>query len=143
MQDDAPLRRPLPALDDTNRFFWTSGADGRLRMLRCSACQTYVHPPRPTCPTCHHADLEPHEVSGRATVVGWTINHHQWHPAFEPPYNIAVVALDDDPSLRLTTNLILTDPDDIELGLAVEVQFLECDDVWLPLFRPIPHGEAG
>ena len=37
-------------------------------------------------------------MSGRATVVGFTVNHHQWLPGFEPPYVIANVALDEDPT---------------------------------------------
>ena len=46
----------LPLLDDENRFFWTSGADGRLRFLRCQACGYYLHPPLPRCPTCGSGD---------------------------------------------------------------------------------------
>lgn len=45
-----PAIRLLPRLDDTNRFFWTSGADGRLRFLRCAACRRYLHPPSPAVP---------------------------------------------------------------------------------------------
>jgi uncharacterized OB-fold protein len=39
--------RVQPALDDENRFFWTSGEDGRLRFLRCQTCGYYLHPPLP------------------------------------------------------------------------------------------------
>ena len=34
---DAPFRI-LPRVNDENRFFWTSGEDGRLRFLRCDDC---------------------------------------------------------------------------------------------------------
>ena len=46
---DVPFRI-LPKLDDGNRFFWTSGADGRLRFLRCQDCGYFIHPPQPICP---------------------------------------------------------------------------------------------
>ena len=75
-------------------------------------------------------------VSGRATVVGYTVNQHQWHPDLPPPYVIAVVALAEDPSVRLTTNIVGCDDGDVAVGLEVQVRFEQCDDVWLPLFEP-------
>src|SRR5690606_3660409 len=37
---------------------------------------------------------------------------------------------------RLTTNIVDADPDELTLGMAVEVVFQQEQDVWLPLFRP-------
>ncbi len=73
-------------------------------------------------------------MSGRATVVGITVNHQQWHPDFTPPYAIAVVALADDPTVRLTTNIVGDDALETRVGDEVEVRFEQHDDVWLPLF---------
>jgi acetyl-CoA acetyltransferase len=75
-------------------------------------------------------------VSGRATVIGFTVNHHQWHPDLEPPYVIANVALDEDASVRLTTNIVGCDPDAVHIGQRVHVRFEPQEDVWLPLFEP-------
>src|SRR5205085_1544912 len=82
--------RVLPRVTPDNEFFWTSGADGRLRFLRCDECNYYVHPPSPICPECLSKRLTPTPVSGRATVATFTINHQQWMPALEPPYVIAI-----------------------------------------------------
>ena len=127
---------PLPALGGFDEFFWLSGADGRLRFLRCSTCGAFVHPPRPGCPACQGDALAPTEVSGRARLQAWTINHQQWHPAFAPPYVLAIVAIDEDPRVRLTTRLVDCTEEQLELDLPVEVVFEQHDDVWLPLFRP-------
>ena len=51
MVGDAPFRI-LPRVNEENRFFWTSGDDGRLRFLRCDQCGFFVHPPSPICPEC-------------------------------------------------------------------------------------------
>jgi acetyl-CoA acetyltransferase len=75
-------------------------------------------------------------VSGRGTVIGFTVNQHEWHPAFEPPYAIAVVALEEDPGVRLTTMMVGGDPTDVAIGQEVSVRFEHHDDVWLPLFAP-------
>jgi len=128
--------RPLPQLTPFNEWFWTSGSDGKLRIQRCADCSAYVHPPVPICPACHSRSGEPSVVSGRATVVGFTVNARQWLPDFEPPYVIANVALAEDPSVRLTTNIVGCDPDAVHIGQEVAVCFEQHDDVWIPLFEP-------
>jgi len=128
--------RPLPELTSATEWFWTSGADGRLRVQRCTACATLVHPPVPICPACRSTAWEPTLVSGRGSVIGFTVNEHRWHPAFEPPYAIAVVALAEDPGVRLTTSIVGCAPDEVHVGQAVVVRFEQHEDVWLPLFEP-------
>lgn len=131
--------RPLPQLTPVNEWFWTSGADGRLRVQRCDDCATFVHPPVPICPSCRSRAWSPTEVSGRATVIGFTVNHQQWLPGFAPPYVIANVALEDAPEVHLTTNLVDVDPLDPDatfIGQVVEVRFEPVEDVWVPLFAP-------
>lgn len=135
MTADGPAFRLLPRLEPENEFFWTSGADGVLRFLRCAACRTYVHPPSPVCPECLSRDLAPEAVSGRATLVAHTLNVHGWIPGSEP-YLIGLVAIDEQPDVRLTTNLVGVEPEDVTTGMALEVTFEPNDDVWLPLFRP-------
>jgi uncharacterized OB-fold protein len=79
-------------------------------------------------------------VSGRATVVAHTVNVHGWIPGSEP-YVIGLVAINEQESVRLTTNLIDVEPEDIRTGMAVEVVFEENDDVFLPLFRPVAEAD--
>jgi acetyl-CoA acetyltransferase len=73
-------------------------------------------------------------VSGRATVIGFTVNRHPWLPAFPPPYVIANVVLDEDPTVHLTTNIVDCDPGEVRVGAEVTVRFERHEDVWLPLF---------
>ncbi len=130
------MTRPLPELTFATEWFWTSGADGRLRIQGCSACGRLVHPPVPICPYCRSRESAPIVVSGRGSVVGYTVNHHRWHPAFEPPYVIAVVAIAEEASVRLTTSIVGCDPEEVHIGQEVQVRFEQCEDVWLPLFEP-------
>lgn len=133
--------RPLPHLTDENEFFWTSGADGVLRFQECQGCQSLIHPPAPVCRYCRGRDIGVREVSGRATLAGFTVNHRFSVPGMPAPYVIAQVAIVEDPRVRLTTNIIDSDPEELKLGQAVEVVFEHNEDVWLPLFRPVPGGE--
>ncbi|HLN16137.1 MAG TPA: Zn-ribbon domain-containing OB-fold protein [Acidimicrobiales bacterium] len=133
MTANGPPFRLLPRLETDNEFFWTSGADGRLRFLRCQSCGRYLHPPVPRCPACGAADLAPEPVSGRATVTSFTVNYQQWLPDSEP-YIIAWVTIAEQDDVRLTTNLVDLEPDEVEIGMPVQVVFEQVEDVYLPLF---------
>jgi uncharacterized protein len=142
MVASGPMLRLLPRLSDDVAFYWTSGADGTLRLLRCNACGYFIHPPSPVCPRCLSRDLGPEQVSGRGRLESFTVNYQQWIPGSDP-YIIAWVSLEEQPELRLTTNLVGVEPDDVEIGMPVRVIFEENEDVFLPLFTPVQaEGDA-
>jgi uncharacterized protein len=128
--------RVLPTLDESSAFFWTSGADGRLRLLRCASCAYLLHPPAPLCPRCHSRDVAPAEVSGRGTLHSFTVNHQPWDGVGDT-YVIGLVSLEEQPDVRLTTNIVGIDPDAVRIGMPVEVVFEDHEPIFLPLFRPV------
>ncbi|MEC4762985.1 OB-fold domain-containing protein [Mycobacterium sherrisii] len=133
--------RPLPQVTPENEFFWTSGADGKLRLQACRACDSLIHPPAPVCRYCRSQDVGMRAVSGKATLAGFTVNERFSLPGLAAPYVIAQVAIAEDPRVRLTTNVVDCDIDRLELGQQVEVVFQQVQDVWFPLFRPVPDAE--
>lgn len=130
--------RVLPRITPENEHFWIGGAEAALRFLRCRACGYWVHPPSPLCPACLSRDLAPEAASGRATLHTFTVNHQPWYPGFDPPYVVAIVELPEQPGLRLTTNIVNCDPEDVRIGMPLRVVFEQHDDVWLPMFEPDP-----
>jgi uncharacterized OB-fold protein len=129
----------LPEVTPRNQSFWQSGADGVLRFLRCEACATFVHPPAPVCPVCLARALAPAAVSGRGRVVTYTLCHKAWIPGEPVPYCIAIVELEDQVGLRLTTNIVGCAPETVHIGMPVSVVFEAHEDVYLPLFQPAPE----
>ncbi|HMC52172.1 MAG TPA: OB-fold domain-containing protein [Acidimicrobiales bacterium] len=134
---DKPFR-VLPRVTGENEHFWRGGAAGELRFLRCRDCGQYVHPPAPICPRCLSKDLGPEAVSGRARVATFTVNHQAWYPGLDPPYVIAIVEIEEQPDVRLMTNILNCEVDRVEIGMPVTVTFEQHDDVWIPLFEPSP-----
>jgi uncharacterized OB-fold protein len=133
--------RLQPLVDDENRHFWEGGAEGELRFLCCKACRTFVHPPTSVCPECLGRELSAQAVSGCAVVHTFTVNRHPWIPGFDPPYVVAIVELPEQEGLRLTTNVVGCEIDDVEIGMPVRVRFEELEDgAWLPLFEPAGGG---
>jgi acetyl-CoA acetyltransferase/uncharacterized OB-fold protein len=137
-----PSDRPLPALTERNKFFWTSGADGRLRLQRCQTCRSLQHPPVPECRHCGSRALEVTAVSGSGVVQSCTINQQPWSSALSAPYSVAVVAIDEDPRVRITTNIVGCDPEEVHIGMPVRAVFEHSEDVWVPLFEPAGGAES-
>jgi uncharacterized OB-fold protein len=128
--------RVLPRVTDQNRHFWTGGAEGKLQFLRCRPCGTWVHPPAPVCPACLSRDVSASAVSGRARVLTVTLNHQPWVPGPDHPYAIAIVEIEEQPGLRLMTNIVNCPPEEVRIGMPLRVVFEAHGDVYLPLFEP-------
>lgn len=141
MTERAASARPCPGGGELDHEFWTGGADGELRMLRCQQCRHLVHPPTLRCPWDHHDDLRWEALSGRGRVESWTESRYAWVAGIEAPYLVALVTVDEDPTARILTNLVDVVADDVAIGMPVEVVFEpvaddEGGEVHLPLFRP-------
>ncbi|MDB5447345.1 MAG: hypothetical protein JWQ97_2662 [Phenylobacterium sp.] len=127
--------RILPAITEMNQYFWGGGADGRLHILRCGACATWIHPYAARCPQCRSAEVAPQPVSGRGKVVGFTVNHQPWIAGVPVPYVVAIVELDEQANIRLMTNLPRTPIEDVRVGLPVKVYFEPNGEIFVPLFE--------
>lgn len=70
----------------------------------------------------------------------FTINHQAWMPGPELPFAVAIVEIEEDPSIRLTTNIVGCSPEEVTVGMPVRVVFEhhpdDDGDVWIPLFEP-------
>lgn len=133
----APALRPRPAVNRDNAFFFEGAQQHRLLIQRCTACSVLRHPPGPCCPECGSLEWDAVEAGGRGHVYSFVVNHHPRHPAFDSPYLVAVVELDE--GTRLITNLTGVAPDDVTIGMPVVLDWLAADpDLTLPVFRPAP-----
>jgi uncharacterized OB-fold protein len=140
---DAGMVPPLPAAGPLTAFFWDAVNDHRLAILRCTQCGHYVHYPRPICNLCLGEELEPTDVSGRGTLYAWTVVMQAFHAYFvdKIPYVLAIVELEEQAGLRLTTSLVDCAQDELRTGMPVVVRFAEvAPGVTLPYFRPAGVG---
>jgi uncharacterized OB-fold protein len=128
---------PVPQITDQNGAFWTGGRDGELLIIRCTSCGYWIHPPTPRCPHCLTDAVEPQAVSGRGTVYSYTINRQAWVPGLEVPFVIAMVELDEQPGLRLMTNIVDCPTEEVEIGMPVEVAFVERGEAFIPVFHTV------
>ena len=120
--------------------FWLAAREHRLVAPRCLHCGRFRMPPTPFCPGCRSQAVEWIELSGRATVFTFTIAHQALIPALRQhtPYVIALVEPVDTSGIRLATNLVETDTDEVCIGMPVEVTWDEVhENATVPRFRPV------
>jgi uncharacterized OB-fold protein len=133
----------LPAPDHDSEPFWEGCRRGELLVQACGSCGRRRFPPRPMCPWCRSADASSQPMSGRGRVWSFVVVHPPLLPAYAElaPYNVIVVELDDDPSIRMVGNLVPEsggpineiDPHSVQIGEAVRVVFDRVsDDIAMP-----------
>lgn len=130
------IPKPAPSPTEHSQFFWDAAREHKLMIQRCDDCQRYIHWPQLLCPFCQSERLSPAEMSGKGSVYSYCIVNHVFHPAFAVPYSLVLVELDEQPGLRMLTNIVDCPNDAIRIGMAVEVTFEDGDGYTLPQFRP-------
>lgn len=128
--------RPLPKPTPETQHFWDGTQAGELKLQRCDSCSQVYFPPRPFCPKCSSRSVSIFNASGRATLASYVINHRP-HPAWDEPYAVAIVELEEGP--RMLSNITGAEqtPEALQLDMALEVEYHKMtDDITLPLFRP-------
>lgn len=136
----AEYQRPIPVPDETTAGFWEHARRHELAFQQCRHCGRFAHLPVAFCRGCHNlADpsFEFARVSGRGTVVNWTVIHDHMVAGFQDagPLVHVLVQLVDQEDLYFPATLI-GDTSGLELGAAVEVVFRDvADGVTLPYFQ--------
>jgi uncharacterized protein len=133
----------LPDLEgEDGAPFWAGTARGELLVQTCDECGRRRVPPRPMCPYCRSLTTRWEPMSGRGTIWSFVVLHPPLLPAYAElaPYNVIVVALDEDPTLRMVGNLLASpdgpinevEPSTITIGEPVQVVFQQVADVAIP-----------
>jgi uncharacterized protein len=135
--------KPIPVPDEASAPFFAGALEGRLMLLRCRACATFMSPTaylgvplRPRCVCCFADQLDWAPSSGKATLYSFAIMHQLYDEAFaaELPYNLAVVETDE--GVRLTSQVVDCPNDELEIGMPLEVTFeRRSEQVAIPKFR--------
>ncbi len=131
---------PIPLPNELTTPFWDGAANGQLVIQSCNACGHLQHAPEPVCSACLSFDLGSAAVSGKGTVYTYCIATQAFHPWFADrlPFVIAVVELDEQPGLKMITNIVDVDPESVRVGDRVEVTFTPlAEGFMLPVFHPI------
>ena len=131
--------KPIPSVTPELTPFFDAAKRRELVVQRCCGCGAMRFPAREICSQCLSRQVEWVPVSGRGEIFSYNVMHQVYHPGFatEVPYAVVVVKLDE--GAKMISNLVGVAPQDIRVGMRVEVVFEDVsDEVTLPKFRPVP-----
>jgi uncharacterized protein len=113
---------PLIITQD-NKFWFDAAREGRLEIQRCTSCGALRHPPGPACPKCRSFEWDSQTASGRCTLHSYTVIHHPKDSAFTYPLVVGLADLEE--GTRLVADIADVDPDDLAIGMELEIGFAE------------------
>jgi len=121
---DMPKQSPIPnALD---KPFYDACNEERLVVQYCTNCLRYQFPPQSACTRCgNNASVEWRQISGRGRIISRVVVHDTPTSSLIPgqPFNVAAIALDEEPEVIMLSHLPGTPVDQVPIGAAVEVIF--------------------
>jgi uncharacterized OB-fold protein len=133
-----------PRIDSDSEGFWQALQDQQLKLDRCQDCRRWQHPPLERCRRCG-GELRFEAISGRGTVHSFIVVRYPAFPAQadDLPYVIALVDLDEDPTVRVAARLDAP-PEDVSIGLRVASALvpLPGGPHTVPVFRPVAPEAA-
>jgi uncharacterized protein len=136
---------PLPDVEwAPTRPFWAGAARGELVLPRCDACRRFVWYPDGACRWCGGDAQTWTPVSGRGRLFSWSVVHRAFIPQLANlvPFVTALVAIDEDPAVRLATYVVDCALERLRIDLPVQAVFRElrfagvAGAVPAPLFVP-------
>jgi len=128
------LAKILPPDTELSRPFWEGCRESELRLQHCSDCDRFQFYPRIVCSHCDSDALSWQAVSGRGRVASFTIVRRGISRAYEAPYVVALIDLDEGP--RMMSSVVGCEPESVAVGDAVDVQFEAWgEDYLMPVFQ--------
>jgi len=125
--------------------FWEAASRHELLLPRCTVCQSAFFYPRTLCPRCGSRDLEWSQASGTGTLHAFCVHYQSSEPGLEDgvPFATALVDLDDGPRLMAFLVGVSEDPELIEIGTRLRVEYLDqADGQTVLAFRPSSGGPS-
>lgn len=124
------------AMDAWSEPFWQAGAEGLTVMQKCSHCDTFRWPAAAFCPSCHRQGAE-WVPPGQARVYSYTILSVPGPDKEAPPRwrMPTLVEFDEAPGVRLVSVLVDADPDAVNIGDPVQIDWRPAANGVVPVFR--------
>ncbi len=136
---------PLPDVGDSEGApFWEGTRRGEIRFPKCQDCNQFHWYPCTLCPFCHSPNLKWQALTSQARLFTWS--YVNWNlPAFgiRGPYIMVLVEFDEAPGLYLTSDLVECRPEDVTIGMPLDVVFQRVNDkITMPLFKPVKDRQS-
>ena len=125
-----------PVAESFEAGFWEAIKRRELVFQRCCQCREWLHPPRPMCHKCKSDDLEWVKSSGKGRIYSWVVFRREVNPLYTIPFEVVLVEMENEKGVRLVSNMVDCQPEEIDFDMPVELDFLDVTaDQPNPVFR--------
>ena len=118
----------IPVPNELSKPYWDAVNSRKLLIQYCSDCQKLQYPINKSCYHCNKTtSLGWKEVEGKGEIIAAIVIEDGRLNRRMPdqPYNLAVISLDEDPTINFYSNLPGTEPHKAPIGAKVSVTFEE------------------
>lgn len=134
-------QKPIPLKDQDNKLYWDAADEHQLALQKCNSCNTYAHPPGPSCARCgsENVSWEHFGDKVKATIYSYVTSYRPFLPGFQDglPTIIALGQLDKAPEVKIMCNVLNCDEKDIHIGMPVQMTWIDIsEDRALPQWIP-------
>ena len=131
--------KPLPAITDQTRPFWTGAKNGKLMLQKCEKCATFNFFPKPWCIECGSRALIWTEAKPFGTIYSYTISRSvaMNFPGWQADLPVLMCLIDLDDGARMYAQVTDCLPEDLRIGMRVRAYFEAIsNEAGIPKFRP-------
>lgn len=137
--------KPLPTITDQTRPFWDAAKRGSFVLQRCGDCGTFNFHPKPWCIECGSRALQWTPAKPHGTVYSYTVSEAvaMNYPGWQAELPVLLCLIDLDDGARMYAQLTDCAPQDVRIGMRVEVYCEDIsDEAGIPKFRPLRQAEG-
>jgi uncharacterized OB-fold protein len=121
--------------NELNAVFWDGCNRGELLVQECQRCGERFFVPEAICPACRSYDWQWRPSEGAGSIYSYTVVHRSFRADLPSPYVVAAIEMDD--GWTMMSNIVGCSPDDVRIGMRVDVEFTPgTDGQRLPRFAP-------
>jgi len=135
----------VPAQPIADGLFTWPADQPRLIGSRCRECGVVTFPAQHSCPRCTSVDVEERLLEREGTLYTWTVQGFRPKPPYAgpeefEPYGVGYVELPGE--LRVEARLTVADPDQLRIGMPVELVIVPFGDKVTYAFAPREENAA-
>ncbi len=125
-----------PVAESFEEGFWEAVKRRELVFQRCGQCREWLHPPRPMCHKCKSFDLRWERSTGKGKIYSYVTFTREVNPLYVVPFEVVLVEMDDEKPVRMVANMLDTKPEELYIGMPVELDFFDVTPKQpIPIFK--------
>lgn len=117
--------KPIPLKTIDNTPYWDAADLHELALQKCDSCNSYNHPPGPSCASCGSVNIiwENHGSDIQGKVYSYVVSYRPFLPGFQNdiPLVIAIVELDHLPEVKIIGNILKGNAENVTIGTPVKM----------------------